>query len=141
MSETQAQQLFQNMQVLEQHFLDLSNTEQNILTQHRQVTNAIESLRSFTSQPESDTLIPIGGGVNIPAKIISTKNIILDIGANIAVERDIPSTISTLEINAKGLEDTLNKIIAKKEEIAFHIEQGRAQMEQLAAAQNPDQGM
>ena len=139
MSDAQAQQLVQNMQILERHFLDLSNTEQNVRIQYHQVTNAIESLQSFTSQPESDTLIPIGGGVNLPAKIDSTKKIILDIGADVAVERDISSTITTLEIHAKELENTLNEITIKKEEIASHIEQGRIQLDQLVAAQNPDQ--
>ncbi len=136
-----AQQLVQQMQVLERHFLDLSNSEQTSLNYYQQIIDTIESLRSFLSQDESEALIPIGGGVSLPAKIDSTKKVVLNIGAGVSVERDIRSTISTLEIRTKELEAGLNEIGKKKRDIAYHIEQGRAQLDQLVAAQNPDQGM
>ncbi len=131
MSEEQAQQLMQQMQMLETYFSDLSQREGTFLSVLREATNAIESMKSLSQKSESETLVPIGIGTYVPTKISSNSKIVLSIGAGVAVEKDFPSAINYLEAHIKEIEVALQDNTAKKQDAAARLEQGREQINQL----------
>jgi len=131
MSEEQAQQLMQQMQMLETYFSDLSQREGTFLGVLREATAAIDAMKSLSQKPESETLVPIGIGTYIPTKISSNSKIVLSIGAGVAVEKDFPSAINYLEAHIKEIEVALQDNAAKKQDAAARLEQGREQINQL----------
>ncbi len=131
MSEEQTQQLMQQMQMLETYFSELSQREVTFLSVLRETTAAIESIKSLSEKPESETLIPIGIGTYIPTKILSNSKIVLSIGAGVAVEKDFPSAINYLEVHIKEIEVALQDNAAKKQDAAAQLEKGREQINQL----------
>ena len=137
MSEEQAQQLMQQMQMLETYFSDLSQRETTFLSVLKEATAAIESIRSLNEQPESDTLIPIGMGTYLPTKILPSQKIILNVGAGVAIEKDFQSAMNYLEARIKELEVALQDNAAKKQDAAARLEQGRAQINQLMQSTQP----
>ncbi len=94
MSEQQAEQLMQQMQMLETYFSDLSQREGTFLSILREATAAIESIKSLGTKPDSDTLVPLGMGAYVPTKISSNNKIVVNIGAGVAVEKDFPTAIN-----------------------------------------------
>jgi prefoldin alpha subunit len=134
MSEEQAEQLMQQMQMLETYFSDLSQREATFFSILREATAAIESIQSLGKNPESETLVPIGMGTYIPTKISSNSKIVLNIGAGVAVEKDFPSAINYLEARIKEIEIALQDTTVKKQDAANRLEQGRAQMNQMMQA-------
>ena len=141
MSEEQAQQMMQQMQMLENYFSDLGQREQTFIGIMRETAAAIESIRSLSKKPESETLVPIGMGTYIPTKISSTQKIVLNIGGGYAVEKDFDSAINYLEARIKEVEIALQDTSVKKQEAAQQLEQGKAQINQMMAAmqQQPTQ--
>jgi prefoldin alpha subunit len=137
MSEAQAEQLMQQMQMLETYFSDLSQREGTFLNILREATASIESIKFLGQKPESETLVPIGMGTYIPTKISSSAKIVINIGAGIAVEKDFPSAINYLEARIKEVEIALKDTAAKKQEAAGRLEQGKAQMNQLMQSASP----
>ncbi len=131
MSEEQAEQLMQQMQMLETYFSDLSQREGTFLNILREATAAIESIKSLNLKPESETLVPIGMGTYIPTKISSSQKIVMNIGAGIAVEKDFPSAINYLEARIKEIEVALQDTAVKKQDAAQRLEQGKAQVNQM----------
>jgi prefoldin alpha subunit len=131
MSEEQAEQLMQQMQMLETYFSDLSQREQTFVGILRETTAAIQSIQSLNEKPESETLVPIGMGTYVPTKISSTQKIVLNIGAGIAVEKDFASAINYLEARIKEVEIALQDTSAKKQDAATRLEQGKAQVNQM----------
>ena len=131
MSEEQAQQLMQQMQMLETYFSELSQREGTFLSVLRETTAAIESIKTLSQKPESETLVPIGIGTYVPTKILSNSKIVLSIGAGVAVEKDFPSAINYLEAHIKEIEVALQDNTAKKQDAAARLEQGREQINQL----------
>ncbi|MGH1567564.1 MAG: prefoldin subunit alpha [Nitrosopumilus sp.] len=141
MSEEQAQQLMQQMQMLETYFSDLSQREGTFLNVLREAAAAIESIQSLSQKSESETLVPIGMGTYIPTKISSSNKIILNIGAGVALEKDFPSAINYLEARIKEIEIALQDNAAKKQNAAAQLEQGKAQINQLMqATSQPNSG-
>ena len=141
MSEEQAEQLMQQMQMLETYFSDLSQREGTFVNILRETTAAIESIKSLSEKPETETLVPIGMGTYIPTKISSTQKIVMNIGAGIAVEKDFPSAINYLEARIKEIEIALQDTAVKKQDAAQRLEQGKAQVNQMMQAmqQPPNQ--
>jgi prefoldin alpha subunit len=131
MSEEQAQQLMQQMQMLETYFTDLSQREGTLLNVLREAVSAIESMKSLHQKQNSDTLVPIGMGTYVQTKISSNDKIVLNIGAGIAVEKTYDSTINYLEARIKEIEVALQDTSAKKQEAIARLEQGKEQMNQL----------
>ena len=138
MSEEQAQQLMQQMQMLETYFTDLSQREGTLLSVLREAISAIESIKSLRQKPNSDTLVPIGMGTYVQTKILSNDKIVLNIGAGIAVEKTYDSTINYLEARIKEIEIALQDTSAKKQEAVTRLEQGKDQMNQLMQETSPD---
>jgi len=141
MSEEQAQQLMQQMQMLETYFTELSQREGTFLSVLRETIAAIESIKTLSQKPESETLVPIGIGTYVPTKILSNSKIVLSIGAGVAVEKDFPSAINYLEAHIKEIEVALQDNTAKKQDAAARLEQGREQINQLMqSASQPKSG-
>ncbi|MDC4229341.1 MAG: prefoldin subunit alpha [Nitrosopumilus sp.] len=139
MSEQQAEQLMQQMQMLETYFSDLAQREGTFMSILREAIAAIESIKSLGAQSDSDTLIPLGMGAYIPTKISSNNKIVLNIGAGIAVEKDFPGAINYFEARIKEIEIALQDTAAKKQDAANRLEQGKAQMNQLMQQSQPPQ--
>ena len=138
MSEEQAQQLMQQMQMLETYFTDLSQREGTLLSVLREAVSAIESIKSLRQKPDSDTLVPIGMGTYVQTKILSNDKIVLNIGAGIAVEKTYDSTINYLEARIKEIEVALQDTSAKKQEVVARLEHGKEQMNQLMQETSQD---
>lgn len=139
MSEEQAQQLMQQMQMLETYFSDLSQREGTFMNVLREATAAIESIKSLNQKSDSESLVPIGMGTYIPTKISSSNKIIMNIGAGVAVEKDFDSAINYLEARIKEIEIALQDNAAKKQDASARLEQGRAQINQLMQAESQSQ--
>ena len=131
MSEEQAEQLMQQMQMFETYFSDLSQREGTFLNIMREAVASIESIKSLNQKPESETLVPIGMGTYVQTKILSNTKIVMNIGAGIAVEKDFASAINYLESRIKEVEVALQDTVAKKQDAAGRLEQGKAQINQL----------
>ena len=137
MSEEQARQLFQQMQMLESYFTDLAQREETLFNVLREATSASESIKSLKQKPVSDTLVPIGMGTYVQTKISSSDKIVLNIGSGIAIEKDPYAAINYLETRIKEIEIALQDTSVKKHDAATRLEQGKEQMNQLMqAAQN-----
>jgi prefoldin alpha subunit len=138
MSEEQAQQLMQQMQMLETYFADLSQREVTLIGVLRESIAAIESIKSLKLKPISDALVPIGMGTYVQTKISSIDKIVLNIGSGIAVEKNSDSAINYLEARIKEIEVALNDVTSRKQEVVARLEQGKDKMNQLmeASSQN-----
>ena len=136
MSEERAQQLMQQMQMLETYFADLSQREGTLYGVLREATAAIESIKSLNKKPDSDTLVPVGMGTFVKTKITSNDKIVLNIGAGISIEKDSESAVNYLEARIKEIEVAIQDTAAKKHDAAAQLEQGKSQINQLIQAES-----
>jgi len=131
MSEEKAQQLMQQMQMLETYFVDLSQREGTLYGVLREATAAIESIRSLSQKSDSEALVPVGMGTFVKTKISSNDKFILNIGSGISLEKDSTSAINYLEARIKEIEMAIQDNSAKKHDAAAKLEQGKNQINQL----------
>lgn len=131
MSEEQAQQLMYQMQQLENYFTELSRKEESLYGMVREATSAVETIKSLGEKQELTTLVPIGMGSFVKAKISSDDKFILNLGAGTAIEKDKNSAINFLEARIKELEVALRDTSAQKQQVMANLEQGKKQFNSM----------
>ena len=118
--------------MLETYLNDLFAKESNIVNILREANSAIQSIKSIDDKSESETLVPMGLGSFVKAKILPNQKIVLNLGAGAAIEKDKDSTINYLESRIKEMEVALQETSAKKQEVIANLEQGKQEMNRLA---------
>lgn len=131
MSEEQVQQLLYQMQILESYFADLIQRENYMISVLKEATSAIESIKAVNENTEYETLVPLGLGTFIKAKILPNEKIVLNVGAGAALEKNKESTINYIESRIKEIEVALGETAAQKQEVALRLEQGKHEMNRL----------
>jgi len=131
MSEEQAQQLLQQMQMLENMFAELSQKENSIVNIIRDANSAVKSIQGIKENPDSESLVPVGMGTFIKTKTIPNEKVVVNVGAGVAIEKDHDSALNFLESKIKELEVALQETNSQRQQIAANIEQGKQQMQQI----------
>ncbi|OLD21621.1 MAG: prefoldin subunit alpha [Thaumarchaeota archaeon 13_1_20CM_2_39_11] len=131
MSEEQAQALLQQLQTLEAYMANLVQREEDVMRLLQEATNAVESMKALSSDSEFDTLVPVGLGAYIKAKVQPNQNTVVNIGAGAAIEQDKGSAINYMESRIKELEVALQQLAAQRQEVGLRLEQGQQEMNKL----------
>jgi prefoldin alpha subunit len=140
MSEEHAQALLQQMQSLEAYLSDLLQREETVMRLLQEATNAVESMKVLTGNAEYETLVPVGLGVYVKAKINPDQKMIVNIGAGASMEQNKESAINYMESRIKELEMVLQQLSSQRHEVSIKLEQGQHEMNNLMQSnRNPPQ--
>lgn len=138
MSEEQAQQFLQQLQMLESYVAELTQRENTLVGIMREASAAIDSIKGVGSKDQSDTLVPLGLGTFVKTQISSKDKIILNIGAGVAIEKDKDAAINYLESRLKEIEVALQDTSAKRHDATTRLEQGKQQINQMMMSPPPE---
>jgi len=107
----------------------------------REGNAAIETLKYLLEAGDSTILMPVGGGVNVRARVEHPDEIYVNIGSEIILQKTNDGAISYLQdriaemdASGKNLTEVLQKIDAQVKDISKRLEQLYRQ------AQDPQQG-
>jgi prefoldin alpha subunit len=140
MSDEQAQQLMYQMQALENYYVELNRKEESLFSIIREAASAIQSIKALKEQPDASTLVPMGMGSFVKAKISSNEKLILNLGAGVAIEKDNDSAINFLESRLKEMEVALKDTSAQKQQVMQNLEMGKQEINRLMQqSQSPKQ--
>ena len=128
MSEEQAQYLLQQMQALETYMSEIMQREDAVIKLLQEATGAVDSMKALDTNTEYETLVPVGLGTFVKAKIQPNQKMIINIGAGAAIEQDKEAAINFIESRIKELEVVLQQFAVQKQEVAMRLEQGQHEM-------------
>jgi prefoldin alpha subunit len=107
-----------------------------------EATAAIEALTDLGSRAEAAVLLQVGGGASVRARVESPDRVLLNIGADVIVERSteqaveyLRDRITEMEASGKRVAETLERIRTQMNEIARRIETGYQQARMAAGPQ------
>ena len=124
--------------MLENLFGELTQKENSIINIIREANSAIHSIKGIDTQPESDSLVPLGLGAFMKSKVDSSEKIIINVGSGVAIEKNHNDAINYLESRLKELEIALQDTNQQRQQVASNLEQGKQQMQNLMQkSQNP----
>ena len=96
-----------------------------------EVTMTAEALKAFKNAKEGEEImVPVGASSYITVKVTSNKNVVVGIGSNVSVEKDVDDAIGYMEANNAEITEAYKKTI----EALNKTQQGLADLN--AAVQN-----
>ena len=144
------QQMTQNELMTLQHYMKEYGQQAEIFVSQLEMLEngrmeahaAIETLEAMLSADDGITLLQIGGGASVRAKVLEPDKILLSIGAEVVVERSnkdavdfLKERIMEMEASQKKVAETLDHLRSQMNEINKRLESGYQQ----AAAAGQDQ--
>src|SRR3989344_7868442 len=104
MPDKELQRLYMQMQVLQQQAQQLQQQIQAIDQQLSELETVKEGLDKLKDvKPGTEVLVPFSGGIFIKAELKDSKDVLLNVGAGIAVSKPIPDTIVALAEQAEEM--------------------------------------
>ena len=81
---------------------------------------------------ETSLLVPIGGGSYVKAKLESIENVVVGIGAGVAVEKKFNEAKNILSKRIEELEKLYGRLQQQLSQIAQKIQEDRAKLEEIS---------
>jgi len=81
---------------------------------------------------ETSLLVPIGGGSYVKAKLESIENVVVGIGAGVAVEKTFNEAKNILSKRIEELEKLYGRLQQQLSQIAQKIQEDRAKLEEIS---------
>jgi prefoldin alpha subunit len=95
---------------------------------------AIETMKALSADRESLALLPLGGGTMVRVKVSDPEKILVNIGADVVVQRTngeamafLQEKITEMEAMEKKVAQTIDQLRGQMAEIARRIESGYVQ--------------
>jgi prefoldin alpha subunit len=102
-----------------------------------EVTLAHSTLDGLKKMEEGDsTLVPVGGGSYVIMTIADSKKIIMGIGAGVAMEKNVDSSVEELKGRLQELDKARTAIQQQLEQTAARYQQDRDALEELLRRRN-----
>ncbi len=137
---SQLQEMAQAIEEIEQQKEILEGEISSLQDEKTEINEAIEAIETLDT--DSKVQVPLGGGAYVRANIEDIDEIIVELGADYAAERDTDGAVSTLESKQENLDSRIEEIrdeIAELEEESSELESRAQQLQQQQMQQMQQQ--
>jgi len=109
---------------------------------------AIDAIMGIKESPADTILLQLGGGASVRARMVEPERVLLNVGADVIVERSseeaveyLKDRLTEMEASAKKVVETLDQLKYQMNEIARRLESGyqQYQMQQARPVPGEDQ--
>lgn len=121
------------LKMLEAYLNDLIAREATVVRFVQDARLAIDAIRGLDAREGEDvyTLMPIGMGVYVHAKVSTKDKLLVSVGSGVAIEKSRDDAIAYIESRVKELETALISISNQKQELQSRIEGVRGEMNSI----------
>lgn len=111
MTKEEVQQKYLQLQLLDQQIKQVQQQLQTVATQLNELAYSIQSLDDFSKvKPGAEIFVPVVTGVFVKAELKDSKNVNINVGSNVAVNKSIDDSKILLEDQFKELENIQLKL-------------------------------
>jgi len=129
-------QIASEIRVLEGSISLLQSRLDIVRAASNEVTLAHNTLEGLTKLQNGDsTLIPVGAGSYIRMQLQDSQKLIMGIGAGVAVEKDVESSVTELKARMEELNKARTSLQQQLEQTAARYQQDREALEDLLRRQ------
>ena len=130
--EKKAQELYMEFQMIEQHIKQLQGQLEVITNQLIELSTTRNSLEEFNKiNMDKEVFVPLSSGIFAKAKIKDTSDLLVNIGANVVVKKDIDSTKKLIQNQIEEIKKIQRLMIDNMEKMTNHAAQLEMQLQSL----------
>lgn len=96
---------------------------------------ALDAIKGLGDKPSGEVLMQIGGGVMLRSPPPTTEKVLVNVGANVVLEKPKEEAVAILETRSREMETSIVSLINQRNEIAERLEADRQVVQTLLAQQ------
>ena len=130
--EKKAQQMYMEFQMLDQHIKQLQKQLEMITHQLIELNMTSNSLDEFNKINEGkEIFVPLSSGIFAKASIKNTSELLVNVGANIAVRKDVASAKKLIQNQMEEVKKIQKQMADELEKLTNHAAQLEMQLQSL----------
>ncbi|HVB11792.1 MAG TPA: prefoldin subunit alpha [Nitrososphaerales archaeon] len=130
-AEQQLNQLVSEIRILESYYNEIVTRIQSASAALSDMRSSVQSIDGLAQNSNGDFLLPIGGGLLIPASNLNSKKLILSVGAGVAIEKDFDSAKAFLIAREKELETAMSSLEQQRREVSSRLDAGKDLLQRI----------
>ena len=128
--EKKAQEMYMEFQVLEQHIRQLQKQLEAVTQQLIELTVTSSSLDEFNKiKPGKEIFVPLSSGIFAKASIKETSGLLVNVGANVVVQKDVASTKKLIQRQMEEIKKIQEQMVNELEKLTGHAAQLETQLQ------------
>ena len=129
--EQKINELVQQSRILEAYMNDNISREATVTRLLEEARLASNAIQNVPNDSEVESFMPVGIGVYIKALVPPVKKLLINIGADVTIEKSKEDSINYIESKIKEFEVALRQLVSQKEQISMRMEQIQRQVNQM----------
>jgi prefoldin alpha subunit len=114
---------------LEEYLEDLSNRENVAVSTLNDVQNATDTIEELAKGKNLEAMVYIGGGMYSPSTMGVTEKVLVNVGQNIVIEKNLENAQIFLQEKKSEIKNALNELGQQKQQAAYTLQRLRENVE------------
>lgn len=140
-SEQKISEMLQQSKILEAYMNDILTKEATVTRLITEAHLASEAIQQLSSTDQDESLVPIGIGVFLKVMVPQVRNLLVNVGSGVTIEKSKENAKDYVELRIKEFELALKQIQSQKEQISMRMNQLQnevnVEMQNSQRASNP----
>lgn len=133
-TEKKAQEMYMEFQVIEQHIKQMQGQLEMVTGQLMELNATSGSLDEFKKiSPGREIFVPLSAGIFAKASIKDTSELLVNVGANTAVKKDVDSTKKLIQSQIEEVKSMQTRIINELEKLTGHASQLEMKLQSMVS--------
>ena len=139
-TEQKISEMLQQSKILEAYMNDILTKESTVTRLVTEAHLASEVIQELSSTNQEESIVPIGIGIYLKVAVPQVKNLFVNVGSGVTIEKSKENTKNYVELKIKEFELALKQLQSQKEQVAIRMNQLQnevnAEMQKTQRAQN-----
>jgi prefoldin alpha subunit len=122
-TEQKINEMVQQSKILEAYMNDILTKESTLSRLFTEARLASEAIQELSSTNQEESLVPIGIGVYLKVTVPQVKNLFVNVGSGVTIEKPKDKTKDYVETKIKEFELALKQLQSQKEQVAIRMNQ------------------
>lgn len=132
--EKKAQELYVEFQALEQHIKQLQKQLEVVTHQLIDLNATNQSLGDFKKQESGkEIFVPLSSGIFAKASIMNTSELLVNVGANVALIKDVDSTKRLIQKQIDDMKKIQKQMVDELEKMTNHAVSLERQLQEFVS--------
>lgn len=122
-TEQKISEMLQQSKILEAYLNDILAKESTVTRLITEAHLASEAIQELSATNHEESLVPIGIGIYLKVTVPQVRNLFVNVGSGVTIERSKENTKNYVESKIKEFELALQQLQSQKEQIAVRMNQ------------------
>ena len=122
-TEQKISEMLQQSKILEAYLNDILAKESTVTRLITEAHLASEAIQELSTNNHEESLVPIGIGIYLKVAVPQVRNLFVNVGSGVTIEKSKENTKNYVESKIKEFELALQQLQSQKEQIAVRMNQ------------------